>query len=110
MGNRIYRKVLFWTDVLDLSGYPVKVILVHPMQVTDENGKAGVNLVAGRLDQNGDIHIYRTRKLKEDDVVHELLHIRFPEDNEIQVKRMTGELIVSRDMIYQESSGSRERF
>lgn len=110
MGNRIYRKVLFWRDKLGLTDYPVRVFVLHPMQVTDENGEAGVNLVGGRLGENGVIHIYRTRKLKEDDVIHELLHIRFPEDNEVQVRRMTSELIISRNVNYQETQSSRERF
>lgn len=105
----MYRKVLYWRDKLGLTDYSVKVILVHPMQVTGEDGKAGANLVGGRLHENGEIYIFRTRKIKEDDVVHELLHIRFPEDNEIQVRRMTGELIVTRNVNYQENLRGRER-
>ncbi|MDO8486772.1 MAG: hypothetical protein Q7S45_00550 [Candidatus Curtissbacteria bacterium] len=108
MGNRVYRKVLFWREALRLERYVVQVVAVDPMQVTNENGNAGAALVGGMVD--GEIvRIYTTRRLKEDDIIHELLHFRYPQESEEEVRRMTEEMLISRNSIYM-GSGMKERF
>ena len=110
--NTVYRKIAFWMKVLGLEEYGVRVELANPLQATDEHGNAGVDLVGGIID-GGVANIFTTRRLRERDIVHELVHFRFPELNvdHNEIERMTDELIIWRNKIYSEASGgSRERF
>lgn len=109
MGNKLYRKVLYWREALGLEVYRVRIVRIDPFQVMDDVGNVGMELVGGLI-EGDEATISTIRKLKEDDIVHELLHFRYPADSEGDVRRMTQDLIVSRNVHFQESLSSRERF
>jgi len=113
MTNKIRRKLDYWQKALGLEEYEVVVEKHSKMQVTSANGEAGANVVGSSLSkQEGIITIFTTRPLREDDVVHEFVHMRYPEFTEEQVVAETASLILSRDSIYQEGNrvlNSKER-
>jgi len=98
MTNGIARKLGYWCEVLGLDGHRVEVEVISPNQVTDEKGETGAHLVGGRRITEDSIVIFTTRRLREDDVVHELLHVRFPEMSEGEVRSETRSLRIARDL------------
>lgn len=81
----------FWKSVLNIT---IKItcerISIH--QVTAENSRCATSLV-GVVNNGRSATIYHTRSLKEDDIIHELLHIAFPECTEADVSRLTTDLL-----------------
>lgn len=103
MTNRITRKIVYWQNVLNLVDYRIVMEKVSPLQVTFEDGRIGGCYVGSHLDeQNKTITLSSTRPLREDDVVHELVHMRYPQFSEAQVVEETASLILSRDYIFME--------
>ncbi len=109
MGNRVLRKIIFLQEVLGLDQYLVRIVHYDPMHAMDvDTGEIGVNFVGGIISGNEAI-ILKSRGLREEDIVHELVHFRFPElnNNHEEVNAMTSELMLSRDAMY--VGGARER-
>lgn len=100
MTNKIRRKLDYWQKTLGLEGYQVVFERHHKLQMTRENGEPGCNIV-GVNKEEGVITIFATRPLREDDVVHELLHVKYPEETDHNwIVEETANLIVSRDGNY----------
>ena len=105
MTNKILRKLNYWQKALGLENYRVVIEKHHKEQVTFEYGKVGGNAVGSSFDEeNGIITIFTTRSLREDDVVHELLHTKYPQFTHDEIVTETESLIVSRDSNYLEGS------
>jgi len=93
-----------WQILLSLSDW---VILCEPIsenQVVDEMEKNthGHEFVGIHIDFTNKIGtIYHTRKLKEDDILHELLHVRFHSWNEEKVNFWTNLILKSPKSLFQ---------
>lgn len=112
MTNKLRRKLDFWMEILRLTNYMVRVEYISRLQVIGEDGKEGAGLVGLRFDEDeGYITIVSTRKLKEDDIVHELLHVKYPDwDDHRLIEEETASLIITRNLNSLEFRGmARER-
>ena len=93
-----------WQDLLGISDW---VILSEPIsedQVVDEleQNTHGHEFVGIHIDfANKTGTIYHTRKLKEDDIIHELLHVRFHSWSEEKVNFWTDLLLRSPKYLFQ---------
>ncbi len=67
-----------WRHRLGIDRYRVRCQPTHPMQVTGPDGRPGQELV-GVIVEDRIATIVHTRRLREDDIVHELLHVARPE-------------------------------
>jgi hypothetical protein len=67
-----------WVRQLGLGAFRVVCQPTHPMQVTGPDGRPGQELV-GVIVEDRIATIVHTRYLREDDIVHELLHVARPE-------------------------------
>ena len=85
-----------WQDQLDLSHFKADVVNIDSMQVVDDNGCPGNELVGVVSDyKNKSFTIYHTRSLEEEDVVHELLHVKHPTMDHNKIESLT-ELLIDR--------------
>jgi hypothetical protein len=83
-----------WAQHLDIR----HLLRTHPIsrwQVTGPDGHPGASLV-GVVERLGIATIFHTRRLREDDIVHELLHVRFPELSHDEVEFWTNALCSAR--------------
>ena len=93
-----------WQALLGISDW---VILFEPIsenQVVDESegNTSGHEFVGIQINLKKKIGtIYHTRKLNEDDIVHELLHVRFPIWSEEKVNFWTDLLIKNPKSLFQ---------
>lgn len=93
-----------WQALLGISDW---VILFEPIsenQVVDElkGNTSGHEFVGIQINLKKKIGtIYHTRKLNEDDIVHELLHVRFPIWSEEKVNFWTDLLIKNPKSLFQ---------
>jgi len=97
MGNRVRRKLNYWMEVLGLDAYEGRISLINPMQVTDEDDNVGATLVGGIIEDNAAC-IITTRRLSEEDIVHELLHFVRTDVGHEQIVEETKELIIARNL------------
>jgi hypothetical protein len=83
-----------WRARLGLDQYEIRLERVSLFAVCDELCRVGNSLVGIRADHDRrEAVIFHTRRLTEEDVVHELLHLRHPEWSEQQVIARTASLI-----------------
>jgi hypothetical protein len=83
-----------WRARLGLDEYEIRLERVSLFAVCDELCRVGNSLVGIRADHDRrEAVIFHTRRLTEEDVVHELLHLRHPEWSEQQVNARTASLI-----------------
>lgn len=93
-----------WQVLLSLSDW---VILCEPIsedQVVDEMAQNthGHEFAGIHIDFTNKIGtIYHTRKLKEEDIIHELLHVRFYSWSEEKVNFWTNLLLISPKSLFQ---------
>jgi len=90
----------FWQRILGLQEWSIEVIKISSMQVIDDlhGGTCGHEFVGVAIKAFlKSAEIYCTRRLKEDDIIHELLHVRFPNWEEDMVVKWTDILVETRD-------------
>ncbi len=84
-----------WQKILGIEG-----ILIYAESVSEEQviaDDSDCELVGVTVSSDGNVAtIYHSRELKEDDVVHELLHVKHPSWREEEVNREMTQLIESR--------------
>ena len=86
--------ILYWQEALQLKSYLIVVEGISRMQVMDEGGGVGMVLVGVAVNEREQLAIIcTTEQLQEDDIVHELLHIRFPDWEHYLVVSETQRLI-----------------
>ena len=78
-----------WKDTIGIPHYTIKTFQVPPEMVTEANFEIGGEFV-GITPNHSEMYasLFHTRPLEDDDIVHELLHIKYPEwgENEINSK------------------------
>ena len=83
-----------WSERLGLDEYEIVLERVSLFAVCDELCRVGNSLVGIRADHDRRrAVIFHTRRLTEEDVVHELLHLRHPDWSEWQVNARTAALL-----------------
>lgn len=92
-------KVKKWQSLLNILHWDIICEPIDEMQVMDDlkgdfPGHEFVGIAIDLVNRSG--IIYHTRTLKDDDIVHELLHVQFPEWSEQTVNYWT-------DLIIEES-------
>lgn len=93
-----------WQVLLGLSDWVILCESISEDQVVDEmeENTHGHEFVGIHIDFTNKIGtIYHTRKLKEDDIVHELLHVRFNSWSEEKVNFWTDLLLKSPKSLFQ---------
>jgi hypothetical protein len=84
----------YWKDRLGLGGYTIYTERLSLFQVCDSYCRVGNSMVGVATDHDAKVAcIYHTRQLKEDDIIHELLHVRHPSWTEEQVNNATKTLL-----------------
>jgi len=78
--ERAYRWIRFWTKHFGIS-LTVRLERISIWHVTGENGRPGCSLI-GVFWNEQEACILHTRRLTEEDIVHELLHVAHPDWSE----------------------------
>lgn len=91
---RARRWISHWSHALSIAT-TIQLERTSIWHVTDDRGRAGCSLVGVVLDAEGAC-IYHTRRLTQEDVVHELLHVAHPAWTEAQVIAETTRLLPDR--------------
>ena len=83
-----------WLDALGLAGYSITLERISLLQVSDDYCNVGNSFVGIEIDfVNKKGRIYHTRILTEEDIVHELLHVKYPYWTETEVNATTDMLL-----------------
>ena len=85
----------FWQSLLGLGNWQINTIRISEMQVIDDHyGDIPGHEFVGVTIDNEFLRatIYHTRSIFEDDIIHELLHVRFQEWSEEEVVHSTNKL------------------
>ncbi|MGI0038974.1 MAG: hypothetical protein ACREAO_04090 [Nitrososphaera sp.] len=91
-----------WQRRLGLEDYAIETEQVSIFQVSDDFCSVGNSFVGVSADHHARrAVIYHTRQLRQEDIVHELLHVRYPSWSEGDINRETGELLRSRPAVCQ---------
>jgi len=89
---RVIEFVKYWKDRLGINDYEITVEKISPMQVVcDSDDCTLVGVI--RNQENHTAVIYHSRRLHEDDILHELLHVKHPPWTEDQINQETIRLI-----------------
>ena len=84
-----------WKDRLGISHWNIVCQEIDEMQVTDIwfNNSPGHEFVGIEIHaENQSAILYHTRSIQEDDIIHELLHVRYPTWSEQKVEVWTNVL------------------
>ncbi len=80
----------YWQRVMQLQEYTITLKRISIHQVCDDTCKTGHSFVGIHTDHaTCTACLYHTRKLCADDLVHELIHVKYPYMTEAQVKNET---------------------
>ena len=83
-----------WQKKLQLQHYRIVCERISIHQVCDNNHKRGHEFVGICTDHaNCSACLYHTRKLRLDDIVHELLHVKYPSWTEEQINNETERIL-----------------
>ena len=87
------KMIEFWKSYFDLVDWEIRCEQISMFQVSDEFCRVGNQLVG--IVMNSQIKLatlFHTRKLREEDIIHELLHVRSPAWSEDQVNEEMNKL------------------
>ncbi len=90
------RMIEYWQTMLEITDWEISCEMISEMQVVDalDRNTPGHEFVGIAIES--DVKkgtIFHTRALLEDDIIHELLHVRFPEWSEHDVNFWTNLLM-----------------
>lgn len=92
--NRHDSYIRFWQKFLDLDDYRIVSERISIWQVCDEACSVGGSFCGVHIDRQRKLAtIHHTRRINEEDVLHELLHVRYPDWSESQVQAETLRLL-----------------
>jgi hypothetical protein len=90
----INNKISFWKKILNIEHYVINVEKISIYQVSDDFCFVGNSFVGISTDHTHKIAtIFHTRQLQDDDIIHELLHVKYPDWTEAQVNKRMDELL-----------------
>ena len=90
------RMIEYWQSMLDITDWEISCEMISELQVVDaldgnSPGHEFVGIAIQSTAKKGTI--FHTRALLEDDIIHELLHVRFPDWSEQDVNFWTNLLM-----------------
>ena len=86
-----------WQEKLKISQYSIYCERISKFQVSNDFFERGHEFVGISTDhQTFQACLYHTRKLKTADIVHELLHVKYPQWSEEQVNNETKRLMMQK--------------
>ena len=86
-----------WKLLLKLHDWDITTVAIDPKQVTYDDDCPQEDRYFIGVQPDHDIKralIYHDRELTEEDVIHELLHVRYPDKSEDWVNKKTSEYAV----------------
>ncbi len=94
--SKLDKRIRYWQEKLDILDYEIQTEYISIFQVIDAFSSVGNSFLGICADHvNKRASLFHTRKLKEDDILHELLHIRYPDWSESQIIHKTKWLLNS---------------
>lgn len=87
--------IKYWQKQLEITDWTIKTERISRFQASTDN-QIGVEFVGICREGPKLAIIYHTRKLTEGDIIHELLHIKYPEWTEMQVEMQREKLQYNR--------------
>ena len=85
----------YWKNQLQIQHYQIRCERIATHQVCGDFGKRGHEFVGICTNHaNCSAHLFHTRKLKMDDIVHELLHVKYPKWSENQINQETERILM----------------
>lgn len=95
---RIKNKIKYWQKKLEISNYDIEIECISIFQVLDNFSAIGNNFIGICTDHiDKKALLYHTRRLREDDILHELLHVRYPLWSEVQINQQV-EVLLNRSV------------
>ena len=91
----LHHRLPEWQTKLQLSHYIISCERITPHQVCDDNCKRGLSFVGICTDhKTNTATLFHTRKLFMDDLIHELLHVKYPNWTEEQINIETEQILL----------------
>jgi hypothetical protein len=82
----------YWQNLLELNHWKIRLISIDPDQVTYDSDVPEEDRYFIGIKRDYDTFtadLYYDRELKDEDVIHELLHVRFPNWSEEEINDIT---------------------
>jgi len=84
----------YWQGFLELEDFHIKLERIRTWQVCNGAHKIGQSFVGVHADRKSkEAIIHHTRRLTDEDIVHELLHVKHPKWSESKVNLETQRLL-----------------
>lgn len=84
-----------WQSKLQLEHFSIKAERISPSQVCNDHHKRGISFVGICTDhEKCEATLYHTRKLEIDDLIHELLHVKYPLWTENEINKETQRILL----------------
>lgn len=93
--NEIVTFINYWKRKLDIEHYHISLEKISESQVCDDNLITGNEFVGIYTDhKNFRAYLLHTRELYIDDIVHELLHVKYPEWTDDRINEETENILM----------------
>lgn len=93
------RSLQRWQRRLGLTHYAGRLEPTHPLQVTGPDGVPGCELV-GVIVEGETFRLVHTRQLDDHDIIHELLHVLWPDASHEEIEEWTDRLAAEPELPY----------
>ena len=96
---KIHDMVCYWIDVLDLKGWNITTEHIPLMSVTyaEETPDKDRYFVGIKINRESMLaRIYHDRPLNDEYIVHELLHVKYPQKDEDWINETTEQYLYSK--------------
>ena len=90
-------EIKYWQRYLGIEHWKVTTVKISKGQVSDEHCRTGLSFVG--VVPNHELlqaEIFHTRKMTSEDIVHELLHVKYPHWSEDQVNNRTEKILLTK--------------
>lgn len=92
--SELFSYINFWKRKLKIQHYHISLEKISESQVCDDDLNTGNEFVGIYTDhENLRAYLLHTRELKLDDVIHELLHVKYPQWTDEEVSRETEKIM-----------------
>ena len=89
--------IKYWQHYLGIEQWSVTTIKISKEQVSDEHCRTGLSFVGVvPYHDTKQAEIYHTRTMSDEDIVHELLHVKHPLWSEEQVNLKTKKILLTK--------------
>lgn len=93
--SELFSYINYWKRKLDIQHYRISLQRIAENQVCDDDLNTGIEFVGIYTDHKKfKAFLFYTRELRLDDIVHELLHVKYPDWSDDQVTLETEKIIM----------------